>query len=177
MSRAGVRPVKDASLDRLAELINVAQFVSYEPDRGKPKQAYSRVLGEQPDKIFASVQDAAAISLSRSPDASVNVRSFTPKSPLSREFIYGLRTVDEAVVSAVERLTREGLHTITNETVDIHDGGVFWRSLWGGTRFAPDDTPRAVEQPAQHRCPPAGVGVAAVLATVLSARAKDLASN
>jgi len=145
-------PRKDASLDRLAELINVAQFVSYEPQHDEPKQAYSRVLGEQPNKIFAGVSEAAAKLLSRSADASVNVRSFTPENPLSREFIYGLRSVDE-VVLAVVRLTREGLNTIINETVDIHDGGVSGVLVGDLLEFAPDDTPRAVEKPGTASLP------------------------
>lgn len=141
----GGMPRKDASLDRLAELINVAQFVSYEPHRGKPKQAYSRVLGEEPNRTFSGVAEMAEILLARSADGSVNMRSFTPESPLSREFIYGLTRADE-VVDAVARLTREGLNTIVNETVDIHDGGVSGVLLGGMIEFAPDDTPRAVEK-------------------------------
>ncbi|TPI42081.1 hypothetical protein FJW07_05345 [Mesorhizobium sp. B3-1-9] len=136
---------KDASLDRLAEIINVAQFVSYEPSDGKPRQAYSRVLGERPNQTFAGVVEAAKTLLERSVDGSVNVRSFTPESPLSREFIYGLGRVDD-VVDAVLRLTREGMHTILNETVDIHDGGVSGVVLGNVIEFAPDDTPRAVEK-------------------------------
>lgn len=141
----GGTPRKDASLDRLAELINVAQFVSFEPVRDKPKQAFSRVLGETPNRVFPGVREVAETLLARSADGSVNVRSFTPESPLSREFIYGLTNVDD-VVSAVSRLTEEGLNTIVNETVDIHDGGVSGVLLGNVLEFAPDDTPRAVEK-------------------------------
>lgn len=136
---------KDASLDRLAETINVAQFVSYEPRDGKPAQAYSRVLGEQPNHRFDNVAEAAKTLLERSVDGSINVRSFTPESPLSREFIYGLTRADD-VVNAVLRLTGEGLNTILNETVDIHDGGVSGVVLGSLIEFSPDDTPRAVEK-------------------------------
>lgn len=138
-------PRKDASLDSLAELINVAQFVSYEPHRGKAKQAYSRVLGEEPNRTFSGITEVAETLLARSADGSVNVRSFTPESPLSREFIYGLARTND-IVDAVARLTREGLHTIVNETVDIHDGGVSGVVLGKIIEFAPDDTPRAVEK-------------------------------
>jgi hypothetical protein len=148
----GGTPRKDASLDRLAELINVAQFVSYEPLRRKPKQAYSRVLGEEPNHVFSGIREAAETLLERSADRSVNVRSFTPESPLSREFIYGLKSVDD-VTGAVLRLTREGLHTIINETVDIHDGGVSGVILGNLIEFAPDDTPRAVEKPGTASLP------------------------
>lgn len=145
-------PRKDASLDRLAELINVAQFVSYEPCRGKPKQAFARVLGEAPNHGFSGLQEAAETLLARSAEGSVNVRSFTPESPLSREFIYGLKSVDE-VTSAILRLTRDGLHTIANETIDIHDGGVSGVILGSLIEFAPDDTPRAVEKPGTASLP------------------------
>jgi hypothetical protein len=138
-------PRKDASLDRLAEVINVAQFVSYEPHHSRPKQAYSRVLGEEPNRTFSSVAEVAKILLARSADRSVNVRSFSPDNPLSREFIYGLTQADD-VVDAVARLAREGLNTIVNETVDIHDGGVSGVLLGNMIEFAPDDTPRAVEK-------------------------------
>lgn len=145
-------PRKDESLDRLADLINVAQFVSYEPQLGKPKQAFSRVVNEAPNRKFADVRNAAETLLTRSAEGSVNVRSFTPASPLSREFIYGLKSADD-VVAAVQRLTREGLNTIVNETVDIHDGGVSGVILGNVIEFAPDDTPRAVEKPGTASLP------------------------
>jgi hypothetical protein len=148
----GGMPRKDESLDRLAELINVAQFVSYEPRSGNPKQAYSRVLGESPNHMFKNVAEVAETLLARSADGSVNVRSFTPESPLSREFIYGLTRADD-VVAAVNRLTHEGLNTIVNETVDIHDGGVSGVLLGNVIEFAPDDTPRAVEKPGTASLP------------------------
>jgi len=136
---------KDASLDRLAELINVAQFVSFEPQARRPKQSYSRILGEEPNFKFRDLRQAAEVLLTRSAETSVNVRSFTLGSPLSREFIYGLKSVDE-IISSVERLTNEGLNTILNETVDINDGGVSGVLLGNVIEFAPDDTPRAVEK-------------------------------
>jgi hypothetical protein len=77
----GGMPRKDVSLDRLAELINVAQFVSYEPYRGKPKQAYSRILNEEPNRIFSGLREVAEILLARSAEGSVNVRSFYSRKP------------------------------------------------------------------------------------------------
>jgi hypothetical protein len=140
--RRGLR--KDQSLNQLAEQINVAQFVSFEPNRQHPQQAYSRILGETPNRRFKNVRGAAETRLARSAEGSVNVRSFTPDSPLSREFLYGLTSVDH-VVSSVERLSREGLNTIINETVDVKDGGVSGVLLGSVLEFAPD-TPRAVEK-------------------------------
>jgi hypothetical protein len=154
---------KDQSLDRLAELINVAQFVSFEPRSAGPRQTYSRILGKKPNFHFRNMREAAEALLATSAEDSANVRSFTPASPLSREFIYGLHTVDD-IVSAVERLSGEGLNTIINETVDIRDGGVSGVVLGGVIEFAPDDTPRAVEKPGIASLP-RGLGIS-LLTTV-----------
>jgi hypothetical protein len=80
----------------------------------------------------------------RSGEASVNVRSYLPHDKQSKEFVYGLKSV-EAVVTTVQRLTSEGLHTIANETIDVGDGGVSGVVLGDVVEFAPDATPRAVE--------------------------------
>jgi hypothetical protein len=127
-------------------VINVAQFVSYEPAGTDARQTYSRVLGDEPNHIYQGVEEAAEILLERSAEGSVNVRSFTPESPMSREFVYGLKSVAE-VVGVVRRLTDSGLHTILNETVDVHDGGVSGVVIGNLLEFAPDDTPRCVEKP------------------------------
>lgn len=136
---------KDASLDRLAETINVAQFVSFEPS-GRPKQAFSRVLGLPPNHRFSDARSAIERLLVTSADKSVNVRSFTPDSPLSREFIYGLSSAEDAF-AAVQRLNAEGLYIIVNETINVNDGGVSGVLMGGIIEFAPDDTPRCVEKP------------------------------
>ena len=68
------------------------------------------------------------------------------KVPGVRDFLYGLKTVDEAVVGA-ERLASEGLFVIANETIDIYDGGVSGVVQGDIVEFAPDDTPRCVEKP------------------------------
>ncbi len=135
--------VKDAVLDRLSEKANVAQFVSFGPDLS---QRYSRVRECTPNHKFNSIEDAVGALLAVSPDKSVNVRSFTPENPKSREFIYGLQKVYD-VVEGVRRLASEGLYTIVNETIDIHDGGVSGVALGGVIEVAPGDTPRCVEKP------------------------------
>lgn len=137
---------KDQSLDELAQIGNVAQFVSFEPGDGGPEQAYSRVRGRVPNHVFDGPEEALAELLARSADGSVNVRSYTPESPRSREFVYGLTTLAE-IVTTVVRLSAEGLHTIANETVDVSDGGVSGVAQSGIIEFAPDDTPRCVEKP------------------------------
>lgn len=144
---------KDASLDWLAEQgMNVAQFVSFLPDKARPQQAYSRVAGRDANELFANMESAIDCLLNASVDHSVNVRSYEPHNPQSREFIYGLTKIDDAV-NAVKRLSSEGLHTIVNETIDVSDGGVSGVLLGNVLEFAPDDTPRCVEKPGTASLP------------------------
>ncbi len=137
---------KDESLNLLAEKMNVAQFVSFAPLDGKPVEQFSRILNEVPNQRGRTVQESIDLLLRKSVDRSINVRSYEPSSPQSREFIYGIRSAREAVL-AVERLSEEGLHTIVNETIDVHDGGVSGVLMGNIIEFSPDDTPRCVEKP------------------------------
>ncbi|WP_200909840.1 MULTISPECIES: hypothetical protein [unclassified Sphingomonas] len=120
--------------------------MSYVPVKGGLEQSFCRVAGFEPNAAFDSVASAAQALLDRSVDGAVNVRSYTPDSPRSREFVYGLTTSD-AVVENVSRLAADGLFIIINETVDIQDGGVSGVVQNGIIEFAPDDTPRCVEKP------------------------------
>ena len=138
---------KDLALDRLATIGNVAQFVAFRPNKnGSLHQTYSRISQREPNVLFSSIEAAAAALLSSSQDGAVNVRSYLPDDPRSREFVYGLRSANEAV-QHLERLASEGLHLILNETIDVNDGGVSGvvHDMFG--EFAPDDTPRAVGKP------------------------------
>ena len=135
--------VKDGVLARLATTANVAQFVSFGPDL---VQRYSLVRGHQPNSCFGGLDEAIAALLSRSPERSVNVRSYTPESPKSREFVYGVRSAAEAAAH-VRRLAGEGLYTIANETIDVRDGGVSGVAFGDLVEFSPGDTPRCVEKP------------------------------
>lgn len=133
--------LKDSVLDRLAEVANVAQFVSFGPDL---KQRHARVREYEVDHQFGSVNAAAAALLSSA--GSVNLRSFEPDNAKSREFIYGL-TGEQTVACEVGRLSSLGLYTIINETIDVNDGGVSGVALGNVLEFAPGDTPRCVEKP------------------------------
>lgn len=138
---------KDRSLDELANKGNVAQFVSFSPDlSGALEQGYSRIGGYAPNHRFANPEGAVAALLSQASDGSVNVRSYAPGSPRSREFVYALHTVEE-VMAHIKRLAEMDLHLIVNETIDIKDGGVSGVAQGKVIEFAPDDTPRCVEQP------------------------------
>ncbi len=138
---------KDASLDWLAANgMNVAQFVSFAPASRGAKQTYARIAGRSANTSLGSLHRAICALLERSSDGSVNVRSYEPFNPQSREFKYGIADPAEAA-SHVLRLSAQGLHTIVNETVDIHDGGVSGVLMGDVVEFAPDDTPRCVEKP------------------------------
>jgi hypothetical protein len=132
---------KDAVLNELADTSNVAQFVSFAPDL---RLRFARLHGESP--LSASPEVAIAALLRSSGEQSINVRSYDPETPESREFVYGLKSVD-AVIANVQRLASQGLYTIANETIDVKDGGVSGVVLGQLIEFAPDDTPRAVEKP------------------------------
>jgi hypothetical protein len=142
------RPLlKDSVLDRLAEVANVAQFVSVSPDL---KQRHARVREYGVDHSFESVTAAASALLGST--GSVNIRSFEPNNAKSREFIYGLKD-EQKVACEVERLASLGLYTIINETIDINDGGVSGVALGNLIEFAPGDTPRCVEKPGSVSLP------------------------
>jgi hypothetical protein len=149
---------KDASLDELAEHGNVAQFVSFRPIAGGSLgQRFSRVAGYQSNHRFSSTSEAIEVLLRTSAENSVNIRSFDPDDPRSKEFIYGLKDISE-VLSNLERLGRAGLYLIVNETIDVSDGGVSGVVQGEVIEFAPDDTPRCVEKPGVASLP-LGIGM------------------
>lgn len=150
---------KDRSLDELARVGNVAQFVSFAPEAGRMTQQYSRVAGYVANHVFSEAREAIASLLAQSPDGTINIRSFTPDSPRSRDFHYGIADADEALAIA-ERLSSDGLFVIANETVDVSDGGVSGVVQGGVIEFAPDDTPRCVEKEGTASLPVAwGLGL------------------
>ncbi|QXQ07434.1 hypothetical protein KX816_05250 [Sphingosinicellaceae bacterium] len=143
---AGLEHQKDEILDRLARIGNVAQFFALRPSSSGPVETFSRIKGREPNQRHSDIDEAISGILNASADRMVNVRSYTPDSPRSREFVYGLNSL-EAVANTIARLTAEGLHLIINETIDVSDGGVSGVVQGGTIEFAPDDTPRCVEKP------------------------------
>ena len=133
---------KDTVLNELAIRANIAQFVSFGPSL---EQRYSRVRGYGENHEFPSVEASVAAILERSPERSVNVRSFKPGFEKGAEFTYGLRSCDEAT-ETLQRLSGNGFYTILNETVDVNDGGVSGVVYGGIIEWAPGDTPRCVER-------------------------------
>ncbi|KMK64461.1 hypothetical protein KZZ08_22140 [Roseovarius mucosus] len=138
---------KDEILNRLAARGNVAQFVSFAPDQNRsPQQTFSRLVGHEANEVFPDIEAAIEVLFNRSSAGTINIRSYLPEDPRSREFLYALTSVESAC-SAVKRLSLEGLHTIVNETIDVSDGGVSGVVQGDIIEFSPDDTPRCVEKP------------------------------
>jgi hypothetical protein len=140
---------KDEILDRLARQANVAQFVSFGPDLA---QRFAWIRGFPPNHRFDGPEAAVAAVLAASPEGSVNIRSWEPERPKSREFLYGRRGAGE-VLAEVRRLAAQGLFTILNETVDVADGGVSGVAFGNTLELAPGDTPRCVEKPGTAALP------------------------
>ncbi len=137
---------KDAALDQLAIDGNVAQFISYSPTGSySPVQTYCRVWGYQPNHNFKDAIEGLSALLEKSPDKSINLRSYTPDSTRSLEFIYGITDVSIAC-DHLQRLNSDGLFVIANETVDVSDNGVSGVIEAGIIEFSPDETPRCVEK-------------------------------
>ncbi|HEV3495057.1 MAG TPA: hypothetical protein VHA34_01775, partial [Actinomycetes bacterium] len=138
-------PLKDELLSRLAARANVAQFVSFGPGPDLP-QRHSRLRGHAPDQRFATPAAAVGALLAQAPAGAVNVRSFRAGTSRGGPFSYGLTRRDD-VLAILGARAGDGLYTIVNETVDIHDGGVSGVAQGGVVEFAPGDTPRSVESP------------------------------
>jgi hypothetical protein len=103
---------KDRSLDELAQVGNVAQFVSFAPVNGKPVQQFCRIAGFKPNHFFQNEREAIEALLSASPERTINIRSFEPESPRSREFHYGIADHEQAL-ALTDRLSTEGMYVTT----------------------------------------------------------------
>jgi hypothetical protein len=133
---------KDEVLDHLARTANVAQFVSFSP--APLKQRYTRIRGIAPNHDFGSVERAVTAILQNSGEGTVNIRSFDPRRPEGNPFIKRLTSVPD-VVASLRKLAATGLYTIVNEAIDESDGGVSGVAYRGAVEFAPDATPRCVD--------------------------------
>lgn len=138
---------KDIALDQLADIGNVAQYVALRPASGGHLIiSTSRIARREANQPFTSIEEAIRILLARSSEMAVNIRSYLPQDPRSREFVYRISDYTE-ILRHIKRLTEQGLHLIINETIDVEDGGVSGVIQGDVIEFAPDDTPRAVEKP------------------------------
>jgi hypothetical protein len=135
---------KDEVLDHLAFTANVAQFVSFAP-HPQISQRFCRIIGYEPNHPFASPEEAVQALLQSAPEKKVNIRSYNPHLPEGNPFIKGLSSL-EAVMSELRRLSEnKQLYTIVNEVIDESDNGVSGVCYRGLMEFAPDSTPRCVD--------------------------------
>lgn len=139
------RHFKDTVLDQLANVANIAQFVSFEPN-STLKQRFCRLKGIKANYIFPSAQDAVSGLLVRSPDGTVNVRSFRPDQKKGEPLRYGLKSTED-VIKILRRNVRDGKYSIVNETVKKEDGGVSGVAIGNLLEFSPNDTPQCVDRP------------------------------
>ncbi len=86
---------KDLALDRLAEHGNVAQFVAFRPGSDGLAQSTSRIAGLPANTHFADPAEAVATLLEKSAERAVNIRSYLPDDPRSREFVYKIESLPE----------------------------------------------------------------------------------
>jgi hypothetical protein len=142
--------VKDEILDNIADVANVAQFVSFSPgDDPKPRLARIRGMdGYAPH----SLDEAVRTLMEHSPEGLINVRSFDPAQPKGNPFERNLATVEEAT-DLVCTYAARGLFTIVNESIDVKDGGVSGVAYGGLLEFGPGDTPRIVDHPGTASMP------------------------
>jgi hypothetical protein len=135
---------KDQVLDHIAATANVAQFVSFAPG-SELSQRFCRIRGLEPNHRFESVEEAVAKLLESSPEGMVNIRSFDPERPEGNPFPKRLKSLDKVLERLFELGAGRGLYTIVNETIDESDGGISGVSHRGVLDFAPDATPRCVD--------------------------------
>lgn len=140
--------LKDDVLADLAVDHNVALFASFSPGEPRVRHFVSRGTDSSP----AEIDGAVARLLTESREGRLNVRTFRRDESKSSPFVYGLESGQE-VVQTVRAFAAEGLFTIVNETIDVHDGGVSGVRLGGTVEFAPDTTPRGVERADVARMP------------------------
>ena len=136
---------KDEVLDRLARTSNVAQFVSFAPNTLESR--FSRIAGQAPNAVFKSTRTAIEALLAASPEGKVNVRSFDPSRPEGNPFLKNLDKVEHIQSVLISLGKAQNLHTIINECIDESDGGVSGVAHRGVLEFAPDATPRVVDDP------------------------------
>ncbi len=159
-------------LAEIARTRNVAQFVSFS-DGTPPAVRHCLIRGVEEGRSDAETLVASLIHNSRA--GTVNVRTFDPHGKTKGSpFHYGVSD-PKRVAELVSDAARRGLYSIVNETIDIHDGGVSGVSMPGLIEFAPDATPRVVEEEGVASAPPA-IG-SRILETVYGAEAKRIYSN
>lgn len=132
--------LKDEVILNLGRKGNVAQFVSFDPEK---RERFHLIHGHD-DSVFSDHAAAITAVFNGSPAGTVNIRTFRPEDSQTPEFIFGIESASEAITK-MEELAARGLHTIVHETIPLDDGGVSGIVQNGLVEFAPGVTPRFVE--------------------------------
>lgn len=143
--------MKDDVLAELGARRNVAQFVSFGVEAA-PRPRHVLIRGLAP---HASDEPRGLVTalLAASGSGAVNVRTFRADGQRGTPFHYGLTDVAE-VLRTVSAEAAVGHHTIVNELIDVEDGGVSGVATPTAIEFAPDATPRVVEEAGVAGGPP-----------------------
>ena len=104
-----------------------------------------RIIGYEPNHPFASPQEAVQALLASAPEKKVNIRSYNPHLPEGNPFVRGLRSLEEVMLELRRLSENKQLYTIVNEVIDESDNGVSGVCYRGLMEFAPDSTPRCVD--------------------------------
>lgn len=139
--------MKDEKLNDLItnEKVNIAQFVSFEPDlKLEPRFIH---INSFKDKKSISRKDVLKELILSAGSRSVNIRSFSPKVMKGNRLVIGkgIEDLDE-ILDIIKENSLEGKYSIVNENIDINDGGVSGVILGDVVEFSPEDTPKCVEK-------------------------------
>ena len=133
---------KEQGLVSLSRTYNVARFATFSLEL-EPRHI---VLGQGAWLGGLSAPETLERLLQLSSAGCVNIRTFREGESEGRSlpFLMELASVGD-ILTAIRSFALQGLRSICNESIDIHDGGVSGVAMGDLVEFAPNATPRAVE--------------------------------
>lgn len=140
--------LKDEKLDYLYSEMNanIAKFFSVDP-QGKIRFDYL-----DNNKTSTSIENALSSIFAVA--QTVNVRSYSLSNMKGNDFHYGLEKKNiKKILDIIKANEQANMFSIINETIDVNDGGVSGVVLDGVMEFAPEKTPKCVEDPGICRLP------------------------
>ncbi|KGM96399.1 hypothetical protein Z968_06500 [Clostridium novyi A str. 4552] len=139
--------MKDEKLNNLItnENINIAQFVSFDPDLNlEPRFIHINNFKYKKNMTKEDVLKELILSAG---SRTVNIRSFSPKVMKGNRLVIGKGIEDlDKILNIIKDNSLEGKYSIVNENIDINDGGVSGVILGDVIEFSPEDTPKCVEK-------------------------------
>lgn len=137
--------LKDEKLNKilLKNNGNIAKFVSF----GLEKELRYTYIDKKKNIKNISNKKAIIELINASKSKVVNIRTYSPKRMKGNKLIFdkNIDDIDE-IMSVLEENKQDGMFSIVNENIDIHDGGVSGVVLGDLIEFAPKDTPKCVDK-------------------------------